>query len=493
MAFSFAKKILVANSMFFLFTINVSADTTRNTKTNNAFISPLVYSQIKNNPEAPVWVHLKEKADLSISDKVSSKKEKNKIVYSQLKETAERSQKGIIAILKKKNIRYESFYITNALLVYLPQNSQNGIINLLSKRSDVSKIMPNPKFNMLTFPQNVTPSSAEKSNGVEWNINTIHAPQAWEMGYKGSGVVVAGNDTGVTWSHPTISGKYRGNSSGTVTHSYNWFDGISGKTTPYDDHGHGTFTVGEMVGDDGNNNQIGAAPEAQWIGCKNMDASGAGTPKSYTKCFEWFIAPTDSNGLNPNPDYSPDIINNSWSCPASEGCDKETLHEIVNNVQAAGIMLVFAAGNEGPSCGTIAEAPNMYPEIMSVGATTSSNTLADFSSRGPSSYDGSIRPNVSAPGEGVRSCVGTSGYTYMSGTSMAAPLVVGSTALLWSAVPDLMGDIDGTKKILELSASFKRGFQCKGDKKEGKNNMFGYGIVNAEEAILSSLSEAKHK
>ena len=140
------------------------------------------------------------------------------------------------------------------------------------------------------------------------------------------------------WTHNALKPQYRGWNGSTADHNYNWHDsihsggGACGPNTqaPCDDNGHGTHTTGTTSGDDGAGNQIGVAPGAKWIGCRNMD-QGNGTPATYTECFQFFIAPTDLNGQNPDPTLRPHVMNNSWGCPPSEGCAPDTLRTIVEN------------------------------------------------------------------------------------------------------------------------------------------------------------------
>lgn len=167
-------------------------------------------------------------------------------------------------------------------------------------------------------------------------------------------------------------------------------------------------------------------------------AQGNGTPATYTECFQFFIAPTDLNGQNPNPTLRPHVMNNSWGCPVSEGCTtRAELEQIVNNTQAAGIFVELSAGNAGPGCSSVNDPPAIYEASFSTGAIDISNTLASFSSRGPSSFyiPALLKPNISAPGVNVRSSTRTSDTSYdnLSGASMAGPHVVGVVALLWSA------------------------------------------------------------
>lgn len=255
------------------------------------------------------------------------------------------------------------------------------------------------------------------------------------------------------------------------------------------------------MGDDGNGRQIGVAPGAQWIGCRNME-DGWGTPATYMECFEFFLAPYPVGGdpfSDGEPSLAPHVINNSWTCPPSEGCDVDTLQATVENVRAAGIMVVASAGNDGSSCGTVEDPPAIYDAAFSVGATSSSDNIASFSSRGPVTADGSgrLKPDVSAPGVSVRSCVPGGGYSSMQGTSMAGPHVAGTAALVWSAVPSLIGDVDATEALIAGTARPRTSTQgCGGDGGDDvPNNVYGWGIVDALAAMpemwVSSAGQAQ--
>jgi hypothetical protein len=222
---------------------------------------------------------------------------------------------------------------------------------------------------------------------------------------------------------------------------------------------------------------------------------GNGTPATYSECFQFFIAPTDLNGQNPNPALRPHAMNNSWGCPASEGCTtRAELETIVNNTEAAGIFVEASAGNSGPGCASVSDPPAIYSAVFSTGAINSSNTLASFSSRGPSTFypQTLLKPNISAPGVNVRSSTNASDSSYSSfqGTSMAGPHVVGVVALLWSARPQLVRDIAQTKTILQNTANpnvvVSPVQTCDGiPSSQIPNNSFGYGRVDALAAVNS--------
>jgi subtilisin family serine protease len=314
----------------------------------------------------------------------------------------------------------------------------------------------------------------------------------WALGYTGQGVVVGGADTGYEWNHPALINQYRGWDGNTADHDYNWYDATAAHSlTPEDPFGHGTHTMGTMVGDDGGSNQIGMAPGARWIGCRNMDASGAGTPETYIACYQWFIAPTRVDGLSdPQPDLAPDVINNSWSCPESEGCtDPNVLLEAVQNVRAAGILTSHSAGNGGPECSTVRDPAAIYAESFTVGATDNADNLARFSSRGPVIVDDSNRPkpDISAPGVSIRSTYKGGTYVLMSGTSMAAPHVAGLVALLISVDPGLRGQVDALETAIEQSAKQISSTECSST--GVPNNLYGWGRIQALEAYQLLVPE----
>ena len=197
--------------------------------------------------------------------------------------------------------------------------------------------------------------------------------------------------------------------------------------------------------------------------------------------MQWFLAPTEIGGGNPDPTKAPDITINSWECPSSEGCSFDTLQAAVEAQFAAGIMMVSAAQNAGPSCSTVQNPPGIYEATYSVGAlNTGTDTIASFSSRGPVTADGSnrIKPDISAPGTNTRSAsnAADNAYTLASGTSMATPHIAGAMALLWSAIPSLQHQLTASRDALNNSAVLIASTQC-GDAGP-PNNVYGWGRVD---------------
>ncbi len=360
----------------------------------------------------------------------------------------------------------------------------------LASRSDVARIDANPLIKN-SVPGAEGKDMAFQPQGIEWNVSRVKAPDVWALGYTGTGSVVAGADTGVQWDHPALINHYRGWDGQKADHNYNWHDAVQQSPSPIDPHGHGTFTVSEMVGDDGQGNQIGVAPGAKWIACRNMDSGGNGKPAWYSECFQFLIAPYPIGGdpSQGDPTKAPGSINNSWTCPPTEGCSTETLHSIVDAVRAAGIVPVMAASNYGPNCSSIKEPPAIYGSAFDVAAIDSGNNIASFSSRGPVTVDGSNRtkPDVSAPGVNIRGAVPGNGYSSgWSGTSMAAPHVAAGVALLWQANPALKGNVDQTESNLDHSATHLISAQAVGYCRGPlifQDNTFGWGLINLLKAV----------
>ncbi len=240
----------------------------------------------------------------------------------------------------------------------------------------------------------------------------------------------------------------------------------------------------------GGSNEIGMAPEAKWMGCRDM-ASGVGQLSTYLECFEWFLAPTDLDDKNADPDKAPHVINNSWGCPTDEGCNTSnfaTLETSVNNLRDAGVVVVVSAGNDGSKgCSSINTPAAIFAKSFTVGATNSSDAIASFSSRGPVTVDNSnkMKPEISAPGVGVRSCVPGGGYQSMDGTSMAGPHVAGLVALIISANPGLAGNVDKIEEIIKNSAVKLSSSSC--GSSGVPNNVFGHGRIDALAAIEEAV------
>ncbi|MEM7028848.1 MAG: S8 family serine peptidase [Chloroflexota bacterium] len=463
-------------------------------------IPSVLMQKTEQGSTAEFFVILREQADLQEAT-YRRGKAKAHYVYQQLWQTAQQSQRSLTTQLKKQNIPYHSFYIINALLV----EGDRKVLTSLAAHPDVMAVEANTQLRGLRLPNDAVPSISQRPQTggmIEPNLIYVNADDVWAMGYRGQGIVIGGQDTGYDWTHPALAGKYRGGSGSLVNHDYNWHDSIhttafnsscgTDSPEPCDDHLHGTHTMGIAVGDDGLGNQIGMAPEAQWIGCRNMD-EGHGTPATYLECFEFFLAPYPLGGTpaQGNPELAPDVTINSWSCPQLEGCTWQTLQAAVNAQRAAGIMTVGSAGNEGLSgCRSVINPPGIYDAVYSVGALNQSFTgLASFSSRGPVTIDGSnrLKPDITAPGTQIRSSMLNNSYGSISGTSMAAPHVAGAVALLWSAVPALKNEVVLTEIYLNGQATHIDDDTCDSPGTSWPNMAYGYGHLDIERSIQHAL------
>ena len=467
-------------------------------------IEDILFEKSLHQKEVDCIIILHEQADLSLASQLETKDEKAEFVFSTLKKHAEKKQSHLITFLQKEKIEYHNFLIVNALQIKTTIEN----LRIIAEMPEVAVVADNP---WLHFQEPVAmPLAAnEGARATEWGIQKIKADSVWLLGTKGKGAVIAGHDTGFQWNHPALKKAYRGTiDSNTIDHNYSWHDAIHDKSplsqdtlnpcgfntkAPCDDQSHGTHTMGTMVGDDGLGNQIGVAPEARWIACRNMER-GNGSPATYTEGFEWFLAPTDSNGKNPNPKKSPHVINNSWYCSTEEGCTSTAISAMmeiaVKNLKSAGIVVVISAGNAGPNCATIPEAVSSFESGLTVGATDIDDNIAGFSSRGPKVFGNwktaYIKPNVSAPGVDIRSSV--PGGVFVggwNGTSMAGPHVAGVVALMISANPKLAGQVETIENMIEATAvKLVTADTCGGLKPNVTPNFaYGYGRIDALAAV----------
>jgi len=465
-----------------------------------AAVHPLVWETLDAEGEAQVLVILRAQADLSGAEALPTKEARGRYVYEALRAVAEATQPALLADLDTRGIEYRAFYLVNMVQI----RADRALVEALAARADIARIEPNPWVRGI--PDEPLIAAPDAPLAAEPNLVRVNADDVWALGYTGQGVVVAGNDTGIDWEHPALVNHYRDQQPGYGRHDFNWHDAIhsgggscgADSPEPCDDYGHGTHTIGTVVGDDGGNNQVGMAPGAEWIGCRNMDV-GNGSPATYIECFEFFLAPYPLSGTpaQGNPALAPDVINNSWSCPPSEGCSADTLEAAVEALRQAGITVVVSAGNTGSSCASLTTPPAIYQQSLSVAAFDhDTDQIASFSARGPVTYGGETyrKPEIAAPGVGVRSSVPGGGYGSSSGTSMAAPHVSGAIALLLSAAPGYKGQVDALELALTGTAEPKTTSQgCGGDGPgDVPNNVWGWGILDTLAAVEWLTSGSLH-
>ncbi len=431
-----------------------------------AVVEPALLAEIEANGKASYLVYLKETADLSPAVNMDWEAQ-GWFVYNTLREVAQRSQADIVSLLKNDDVEYKTFFIANAIQV----TSGVETLNSLAAHPSVASIEASKTY-AVPEPERISPNSPL---AIEWGVSIIRADEVWnDLGVFGAGIVVASIDTGVQYDHPALQGKYRGTHTG--SHDFNFFDpsNTCGGVV-CDNNNHGTHVTGSMLGDDGGANQIGVAPEAIWIAAKGCEANSC-SDASLLSSAEWMLAPCGFGDVpgdpSCNPNMRPHVLNNSWG----GGGGNSWYQASVDAWRAVSIIPVFSAGNSGPGTGTIGS-PSDYCNVMSIGGTNISDGMYPSSSRGPGAFAGCTdKPDISAPGQGVRSSVAGSGYATFSGTSMASPHVSGCIALMMSVAPNL--DYDQIYTILTTTAEDLGA--------PGFDYNYGNGRIDCYEAVLEA-------
>ncbi len=427
-------------------------------------VEQAILDEMDTNGSASYWIQFKNTADLSPAYAMSWS-DRGWFVYETLKEQAEVSQAQVNSYLTASKVDFQSYWINNSIFV---KNSTNAVLNDIQKFEGVESIQAQRNY-ILYEPDTSAAVLDNGINAVEPNLTHINADDVWGMGIDGSGLVVANIDTGVRYTHEALVDQYRGNDGVNFDHNYSWWDPYGDHpTSPADDNGHGSHTMGTMVGDDGNGNQIGIAPGADWIACRGCNTTSC-TDTALLSCGQFIAAPTDLTGNNANPDLRPNAVNNSWG-DCSQTYDN-WYAGVINAWVNAGIYPIFSNGNNSncgysrpPGLGTVGN-PARSGNVTGVGSSGEQNgQYATHSNWGPTDNPDTInatpgfenmKPQVLAPGVSIRSSVPDSDTAYedgWSGTSMSAPHVTGLVALIWQAAPCLIGDYAATELIIESTA-----------------------------------------
>ncbi len=430
-------------------------------------------------------VIMSEQKDVSYAKDITDYQARRQAVFDDLTTQAQLSQASVRQLLDWLHIPYTPYYLLNAI-----ETVDNPILRLyLSTHPEVERILDSPR--MRPLPKLASESFMQQNiaapEEIPWNLRMIHADQVWqETGITGKGILIGQSDSGVQGDHPDLAAQYRGQGG---NHDYNWFDPWNGSPVPVDLGGHGTHTLGTALG-----KTTGVAPQAQWIACVNL-ARNLGNPALYLDCMQFMFAPFPQDGdpfTQGEPSKGAHVLNNSWGCPEFEGCDPQVFLPSVRALEAAGVFVVAGAGNEGPGCSTVSSPLPLYAEVLAAGAIDRQGNLADFSSLGPVTSDGSLRvkPDLVAPGVDVLSTLPGSTYGSFSGTSMASPHVAGVVALIWSANPSLVGDIETTRMIITASTQPYTGYlpACSGVD-QIPSTAVGYGILDAYAAVQMALGK----
>jgi len=392
----------------------------------------------------------------------SSRRLRRRSIIHTLKERASHSRDQFKTFLKNRRIsRKKSLWIINGMAL----TASADVIREIATHPLVESVRTD---RIIPLSDTVSTAAAVP----EWNLDAIGAGDLWALGHTGQGVVVANMDTGVDGAHPDLISRWRGGTN-------SWFDPNGVHDTPYDSSGHGTQTMGLILGGDAGGTGIGVAPDARWIAVKIFDDAGNSSVSLIHQGFQWLLDPDG----DPNTDDAPDIVNNSWEledqvdqCNGVNGYVNPFLADI-QALREAEIVVVFSAGNAGPLFST-SLSPGNNPDVLSVGSVDSSLVIESSSSRGPSACGGGIFPHVVAPGAGVRtadlSFGGMDGrYITVFGTSFSAAHASGIAALLLSAFSNAT--------VVQLEEAIKNGAIDLGDL--GPDNVYGNGLIDGSGAF----------
>lgn len=429
-----------------------------------------------------VFVVLREQVDVSALATIADYNQRRVAVYQRLTAHAATTQADLRVALDRLGVRYTPYYLVNALEV----EADLPLRLWLQSRPEVAAVMPAPHLRPLPFSPLPATGDQPPPDEPPWNVTMIGAPEAWALGARGAGIIIGQADSGVELAHPELSDAYAGRTANGVEHAYHWLDPWTGAIAPYDVGGHGTHTLATALG-----NTVGVAPDAQWIGCVNL-ARNLGNAPRYLDCMQFLFAPYPPAGdplRDGDPTHGAHVLNNSWGCPQDlEGCAPDALRPAVAALRAAGVFVVASAGNDGPACRSLNAPLAIYDDVLTVGAVDADGQLASFSSVGPVQSDGSGRakPDLVAPGVDILSAYPNQSYARADGTSMAGPHVAGAVALLWSANPALIGNIDETERILRATA---RPYTAADGERYGAGNVAGAGILDVAAAVRRAIGE----
>jgi serine protease AprX len=396
------------------------------------------------------------------------KDQRNQAVVTWLKQTANREQADLLAYLSRAADNgtvgeYQSFWLSNFVFAELTPAE----IHRIAERPEVARITRGSngegQWIGLGF-RSEEPGEAmtvlKDGREIAWGVSKVNADDVWGEGYTGAGVSVVIGDTGQRYTHYDLHSHY----DSSISYDYDDDD-----SDPYFQSGetHGTHCAGSVGSDGTAGTQAGCAPDFNY-GAHRLYMYG--NYQGELSVWASWQGAVDNNV---------DVVSNSLGWIDSWNPDKPTWQSNAQNAIAAGVTLVIAAGNEGPSSETL-RCPGDVPEVITVGATDSSDNIAYFSSRGPSTDYGDtvIKPDVVAPGVSIKSCYTSSDSAYQGGwdgTSMATPHVAGTVALLLEADPSLTPE--DIKTILEDTALEL------GD--AGKDNTYGSGRIDALAAVQS--------
>ena len=466
-------------------------------------------TQIKDDEKIKVNILLAEQSDatalLREAEFYSNKQEQRQFVIETLKQQAEASQADLMCLLREMESNGMVEDIQTLWLVNCVSCKANkAAINDLAQRRDILTIYHYEETQWI-FEQEATPAPRSNDREITPNLLQVNAPQVWEQGYTGTGVLIALIDTGVRLDHADLAGRLWDGGAEYPNHGYDFY---YHDNDPSDDRGHGTHVAGTICGTGASGSQTGIAPGATIMALKAFNSEGVGEETHWVAAMQFAL------------EHGADLMNMSLGRPQPNAAQKLMMRQACDNTLAAGVVVAACAGNLRQMGFMVPPPNNIYTPgdcppphlhedqlvnagglscVISVGAVDYDNAIAPFSSEGPSQWTdvaqyndypytagstteiGLIRPDICAPGVQIKSLDynTTDGYTLMDGTSMATPLVAGTIALMLSKNHELTpAQID---EILENTAvETRHGTSLRN---RHKNNDFGSGLLDALAAV----------
>lgn len=448
-----------------------------------------------------VLVFLKEQAsiealDFALTREHATRAERHRRVIQELK-AATLSQRRLLDALEQAQAdggveSYTSYWIANVVAV----RARGPWIRALAGRGDVAWIEPSFTAAPIDGDELApSPRSSRAATGgsTPTGLRAIGATSVWHtFGLNGAGRVIGTLDTGADATHPALSASWRGNHG----HPWQecWLDRVgTGAHVPEDPQGHGTHVMGILCGlDPATQDTIGVAWGAEWISCNAVrHGVGGAFDNDVLAAYQWFA---DPDGDAQTIDDVPDVVENSWRVNEEIGygytdCDPRWW-TAMDNLEAAGVCLVFAAGNEGSDASTIgspADRATTTLNAFSIGSVNATSLVFPYpihfsSSRGPSGCaapaGNKIKPELVAPGVEIYSSDVDHSYTLGTGTSFAAPHVAGAIVLLRQADPDI--EVNTMKQMLLTKA--------RDEGTTGDDNSYGRGFLDVYAAVSTVIA-----
>lgn len=462
-------------------------------------IDPLLAEEMERSGDEdriPVVVIMKSQYDrMELTRRAAQfaiRADRREFVVNELKAFSEASQYDLrltLSEMERGGMATDPTVLWMANALYF--DATKAAVEALAMRNDIEIIGYAIERHWIPDGEEARPASATRE--ITPNVTQVGADQVWALGYMGDGVVVAVIDTGVNYNHVDLAGHLWDGGEEFPHHGY---DVINNDDDPMDDNGHGSHCSGTVCGDGHGASQTGMAPNATLMCVKCLDSNGNGGAQSISQGIQWAV------------EHGCDLFSMSLGIANSTVAERTLLRLTCEAALDAGVVAAIAAGNEGASqwqfpvpnnvrvpgsCPPpyLDEVQGANPGKLScsvcIGAVDYNDNAAYFTSRGPVTWTntefgdypynpgiGLIRPDVCAPGVDIKSInyASNTGYTNMSGTSMATPCAAGCMALMLSKNINLSPE--EVCRILEETAV---------PLAVGKSNTYGFGRINVLDAV----------